>query len=72
MCLECQAEYEDEENGPHSDHQTELLMGDTFFSLGWGHLEARLQTCLIQVDFPHFSGLVNVTSYHFSHLGKCC
>ena len=27
-----------------------MAYGDTYFSLGWGHLEARLQTAFVQVQ----------------------
>ena len=34
----------------HEEHETHPVHGSTYFALGWGHLEARLQTCLIQVS----------------------
>ena len=50
-CLDCGLDYDvDQELEDHANHETELLLGDTYFSLGYGHLEVRLQTCLIQVN----------------------
>ena len=49
-CTTCQIEYDAQTDQEiHSQHHTELLLGFTYFSLGWGHLEARLQSCFIQV-----------------------
>ena len=50
FCIECCEEFDIQEaNGSHSDHVTKTCYEDTYFCLGWGHLEARIQTCLIQV-----------------------
>jgi hypothetical protein len=49
-CSTCGVDYDAESDSKeHTNHQTHLVLGSTYFSLGWGHLEARLQTCLIQV-----------------------
>ena len=50
-CITCETEYDAQiDQEMHSQHHTEFVLGSTYFSLGWGHLEARLQSCLIQVD----------------------
>ena len=52
-CSTCQTEYDAPIHQEiHSQHHTELVLGSTYFSLGWGHLEARLQSCFIQVEKP--------------------
>ena len=33
----------------HSGHDIEMVHGRIYLSLGWGHLEARLQTAFVQV-----------------------
>ena len=36
-------------DGSHTNHASKMCFEDTYFNLGWGHLEARLQSCLVQV-----------------------
>ena len=47
FCLDCQVKCE--ASSTHSSHNCEMVHGDTYFALGWGHLEARLQTAFVQV-----------------------
>ena len=42
--LEDDVEVED-----HDGHDVEMLHGYTVMLMGWGHLEAKLQSCFIQV-----------------------
>ena len=46
-CLDCEVRCE--ASSTHSSHNCEMAHGDTYFALGWGHLEARLQTAFVQV-----------------------
>ena len=49
-CSDCNVEFHSvEDQELHVGHATELKYGDTYFSMGWGHLEARLQSCFVQV-----------------------
>ena len=49
-CTECCEEFDSQDtDGSHTNHTSKMCFEDTYFSLGWGHLEARLQSCLVQV-----------------------
>ena len=49
-CSDCNVEFHSvEDRELHVGHATNLRYGDTYFSMGWGHLEARLQSCFVQV-----------------------
>ena len=52
ICLNCDVTFDRKcESGQtaHQGHTTEMAHGSTFFSLGWGHLEVRLQSAFVQV-----------------------
>ena len=50
-CTTCDQVYDDEvgQRGEHEGHDVQMFHGDTLFLLGWGHLEAKLHSCLIRV-----------------------
>ena len=51
-------------NATHESHNVEMAYGKTYFSLGWGHLEVRLQSAFVQVR----SNLsICITSCNFAH-----
>ena len=55
-CVDCSLEFDYQfDDETHRDHETKVLHGTTYFSLGWGHLEARVQTCFVQVSFNNGS-----------------
>ena len=54
FCTDCNVVYKDISS--HDGHNSEMAYGQTYFSLGWGHLEARLQTAFVQVNYTLFLG----------------
>ena len=49
-CTDCKINCDETSVLDHQEHNQEMTYGDTYFALGWGHLEARLQTAFIQVN----------------------
>ena len=49
-CVTCDREFDSSVDGDsHKTHITEMLHGETVFVLGWGHLEAKLHSCFMNV-----------------------
>ena len=48
-CKDCEVACDEASVVDHENHNLEMTYGDTYFALGWGHLEARLQSAFIQV-----------------------
>ena len=49
FCKDCETMCDGVRDPVHDGHNCEMAYGDTYFGLGWGHLEARLQSAFIQV-----------------------
>ena len=56
-CSTCNAEFDtdtehtEDTADDHTGHDVKMYHNDTLLLLGWGHLEAKLQSCFIQVLF---------------------
>ena len=52
FCITCDQVFDKTvDEHEHQNHDVEMLHGDTLFLLGWGHLEAKLHSCFMNVSF---------------------
>ena len=65
ICLTCNEIFDVSagELEKHKGHTIEMFHKDTLILLGWGHLEAKLHSCLIRV-FIHYLFLTRVQVSH--------
>ena len=54
-CTDCNKNCDVSSDSSHDNHTLDMIHGDTYLSLGWGHLEVRLQTAFVQVKKIHYS-----------------